>query len=127
MFATTQFTAMSLAFPDVCKTPVPVPFPNLAQSVTHIPNNFNQYYCAGSVHNLLTPGTISNGDEAGALMGVVSNLIISMDRYLLGSFKLFSGIAPAARLTTMTTQNGPIPNTVGFTALPSVNRVLVIG
>lgn len=127
MFATTQFTAMSLAFPDVCKTPVPVPFPNLAQSVTHIPNNFNQFYCAGSVHNLLTPGTISNGDEAGALMGVLSNLIISMNRYLLGSFKLFNGTALAARTTSMTLQNGPLPNAVGATVVPSINRVLVIG
>jgi len=129
MFATTQFTAMSIAFPDVCKTPpaVPVPYGNIAQSVVHIPNNLRVYFAGGSSHNLLTPGTISNGDEAGALMGLVSNVVISMNRYVLGSFKVISQVAPVARLTSMTTQNGFIPNAVGFTGVPSINRVLPIG
>jgi hypothetical protein len=64
MFSTTQIGAMGLGFPDVCLTPagpavVPIPYPNISQSMVHIPNNFKQFHGGGSVHNLLTPGTIS--------------------------------------------------------------------
>lgn len=130
MLGTTQFTAMNLGFPDVCNTVVgpavvPIPYPNIAQSVTHVPNNLKQYYCAGSVHNTLTQGTISNGDEAGAATGVASGTIIGPDRYLVGSVKTFNGVGLASRLTNVNIQNNT--NAPGVTLVPSINRVFLIG
>ncbi|AJQ97518.1 DUF4150 domain-containing protein [Gynuella sunshinyii] len=130
MFATTQLIAMSFAFPDVCKVIVGVavimlPFPNLAMASVHIPNVYNHYIGGGMVHNLLTFGTISNGDEAGVAMGIVSNVIIGPDQYLLGSFKVFHGVSPASRQTSMTTNNSY--NMVGMVLVPSINTVILLG
>lgn len=129
MFATTQIIAMSLGFPDVCKTivgvaVVPVPYPNIALSMSHIPNNLNQFFGGGSVHNLLTPGTLSSGDEAGAAMGLVSNIIKGPDQYVSGSVKVFNGVAPTARLTSPTINNGI--NAIGIVIVPSINRVIIL-
>ena len=70
MFATNSLAAMSMmTVPDVCKTPiivpVPIPYPNITVSVTHIPSVFNVCFGPGMAENLMTEGTISNGDEPG--------------------------------------------------------------
>lgn len=130
MFSTTQIGAMGLGFPDVCLTPagpavVPIPYPNISQSMVHIPNNLKQFHGGGAVHNLLTPGTITSGDEAGASTGVASDTVIGPETYLLGSFKVFNGVAPGARMTSLTLQN--TTNAAGGTAVPSPNRVCLLG
>lgn len=132
MFIVTQWIAMALAFPDVCKVPtpagpIPTPFANLAMSLMQIPNNFKHFIMAGPVHNLLTQGTLSNGDEAGAATGLVSNTFIGPKRYLFGSIKLILGVAPAARMTSLTGQNGAIPNMVGASLVPSQPKSAAIG
>ena len=130
MFANTQLTAMSFSFPDVCKVIAGIaiillPFPNMAMASSHIPVIYNHYISCGMAHNLLTFGTISNGDEAGTAMGIVSNIIIGPDQYILGSFKVFHSVAPASRLTSMTTNN--FYNMVGMVLVPSINKVLLLG
>ena len=85
MFAKSQgpIPGMDLAFPDVCKTPpfaIPIPLPNIALSVTAVPTVFNQFIVGMPAHNLMTMDAISNGDEAGAMGGVASQLIIGPSR-----------------------------------------------
>ena len=81
MFANTQMSAINLGFPDVCKTLVvlvivPIPYPNLAPTSTAIPNIPNLFIMAMPEHNLMTTVPMSNGDQPGIAMGVVSNLIM---------------------------------------------------
>lgn len=129
MFANTNLGVMNFAFPDVCMIPtpvgpVPVPFPNIAISVTHIPAVFNVIFGGGLAENLLTPGTLSNGDNAGVAMGVASGTVMGPDRYMMGSFKTMVGPAFATRLTSMTIQNST--NMVGMSVTPSQAKVLIL-
>lgn len=132
MFAITQIPALALAFPDVCKVPVlgvpvPLPFPNIALSVTHVPIVLNVIVVGAPVHNLMTPGTFSNGDEPGILLGIISNLEIGPNNYILGSVTVFWGTAPAARMTSLTGHNGMPFNMVGISLSPSQVTVLLVG
>lgn len=131
MFINTNLGVLNLGFPDVCKTlvgpvVVPLPYPNIAVSVTHIPSQFKVIIGGGLAENLLTSGTISNGDQVGILMGLISNLIMGPDRPFLGSFKAMIGGIFATRLTTINGQNGMPCNTVGFSLTPSQIRVLAL-
>jgi len=122
---------LNLAFPDVCYIPtpigpIPVPFPNIAISFTHIPSVFNVFFGGGLAENLLTEGTISMGDEPGVLGGIISFMFMGPDRQLLGSFKVIVGTMFATRLTTLTGQNGMIPNALGMSITPSQFRVLIL-
>ena len=72
------------AFPDVCKTPVPpapspipIPYPNIAMSAMaslkttkRVKDNKQKVVVKGSAYSL------SNGDQPGVAMGVVSNKIM---------------------------------------------------
>ena len=132
MFATTQIIAMAFAFPDVCKVPVlgvpvPIPFPNIAVSTTSVPIVINVIIAGGPVHNLMTPGTTSNGNEPGVMLGIVSQLEIGPCMYIFGSIKTFWGTAPGARMTSMTGQNGLPFNMVGIVLSPSQVTVILIG
>jgi hypothetical protein len=132
MFATNSVSAMSLfTVPDVCKTPllvpVPLPYPNITFSFMHIPSVFNVLFGIGFAENLTTEGTISLGDQPGVLGGILSQVFMGPDRYLLGSFKvLVSGIF-ATRLTSLCGMNGLPFNTVGMSILPAQFRVLLLG
>jgi len=130
MFANTNLGVMNFAFPDVCLTPtpagpIPVPYPNIALSTTHVPSVFNVIVGGGLAENLMTMGTISNGDNAGVALGVASGLVMGPDRAMLGSFKTFFGTAPATRLTSMTIQNST--NAPGMSLTPSQFKVLLLG
>jgi hypothetical protein len=134
MLATTQLNGTSLAPVDICKTPtpagpVPIPYPNIAKSETHVPVVVNHLISAGFVHNLLTSAPMTLGDQPGVLGGVVSGVTSGTSRYLLGSFKVFWGTAPAARLTSVTMQNcaGTVPNTIGVVITPSQVKVVLLG
>ncbi|MBL8511023.1 MAG: DUF4150 domain-containing protein [Betaproteobacteria bacterium] len=128
MFACISFGVLNFAFPDVCLTPivvpVPIPYPNIALSPTHIPSQFNVIFGGGLAENLLTQGTISNGDQPGVLLGVASGTIMGPDRYILGSFKVIIGVAFASRLTSITMQN--TTNMIGFSIVPGQFRVLIL-
>jgi len=130
MFANTNMGCTNSATaPDVCKTPplaVPVPYPNIALSTMHIPNVPNVIISGGLAENLLTPGTISNGDEPGVLGGVVSGVFIGPDTPVLGSLKVLMGTAFATHLTGLTTHNGKVPNTVGMTISPAQACVVIL-
>ncbi|QDQ28507.1 DUF4150 domain-containing protein [Chitinimonas arctica] len=127
MFANTNLGVLNLGFPDVCLTPplaVPVPYPNLTFSVTHVPSQFNILIGGGLAENLLTQGTVSLGDLAGVLTGVASGTVAGPDRPVLGSIKVLFGAAFATRLTTLTIQNST--NTVGVSLTPAQICVLLL-
>jgi hypothetical protein len=132
MFGNTNMGVLNLAFPDVCEviaaiTLIPTPLINLALSFTHIPSVFQVLLGCGFAENLLTTGTISNGDEAGLALGVVSILIIGPDRPYTSSIQVMYGTAPATRMTTVTGQNGFMPNAPGISLTPSQVCVLILG
>lgn len=131
MFANTNLCVVNFAFPDVCLTPspvgpVPIPYPNFAISITHVPSQFSVIIGGGLAENLVTQGTLSNGDNAGVAMGVVSGMVMGPDRYVLGSLKVCMGGVLATRLTSVTTANGMAGNMVGMSITPSQVCVLVL-
>ena len=131
MFANTNLCVVNFAFPDVCLVPTPVgpvptPFPNIAISISHIPSQFSVIIGGGLAENLVTQGTISNGDEPGLGLGVVSAMEIGPDRYMMGSFKVCMGGVFASRLTSVVGQNGMIGNAVGMSITPSQVCVMVL-
>ncbi|MCW4628479.1 DUF4150 domain-containing protein [Marinomonas rhodophyticola] len=131
MFANTQMPAMNFAFPDVCKTivglaVVPIPYPNISMTTMAIPNVPNIFIMAMPNHNLMTMVPMSNGDEAGIAMGVVSSLIMDPTRHLFGSVKVFTSIMPATKMLSPTGQNGMVPNAVGMTLTPCQPKVLIM-
>ncbi|MDQ0013243.1 hypothetical protein J2W23_001622 [Variovorax boronicumulans] len=83
MFANAQTMGVGLAFPDVCKTPpaLPIPYPNFALGPTALPNAWNILYSGTPVHNMATTTPITNGDNAGVLMGVVLQTVMGPSPY----------------------------------------------
>ncbi len=96
-FMTTQHKAsvgMTTGFPDVCKTPappapspVPIPYPNVGMSsmasskvTKKVKNNGQKVMVKGSAY------TITSGDEAGVMFGVISNRIKGKSEILNCSF-----------------------------------------
>ncbi|MEO8390484.1 DUF4150 domain-containing protein [Polaromonas sp.] len=132
MFANTNLCVINFAFPDVCLVPtpvgpVPIPFPNIVITISHIPSQACVIIGGGLAENLVTQGTLSNGDEPGVNLGVVSGMEIGPDRYLMGSFKVAMGGVFATRLTSVVGQNGMIGNAIGMSITPSQVCVMVLG
>lgn len=131
MFANTQNPAVNLGFPDVCKTIVgpvitPIPYPNISMTSTNIPNVLNIYISAMPVHNLMTMGTISNGDNAGVLGGLVSQMMMGPTKHMMGSVKVFKSVMPCTKMLSPTGQNGAMQNIPGVTLSPCQIKVLIL-
>ena len=134
MFVKSQgpIPAVSIGFPDVCLTPivvpVPIPYPNIAMSVTSNPGTaaLNCLSSCMPTHTMATMGTISLGDFAGVNLGVLSGMVMGPDRVLIPSFTLLSGGLPTARMCSMTGQNGIALNAPGIVASPSQVKVLCV-
>lgn len=106
------------AFPDPCKTivgpaVVVVPYPDLGMRNTAIPNQVKVLVTAMPVHNLATEIPLTNGDNAGAALGMVSQTVMGPSRNLMGSTNLFVGGTPVTSMGTPTLQNNQAP---GLTA-----------
>lgn len=131
MFANTQMGGIKFAFPDVCKTPspvgpIPIPYPNIATNMTSIPNVFNVFIGCAPAHNLATTGTISNGDNAGVLGGVASQIMMGPCREQMGSTNVFIGGMPATKMLSLTGQNGMAQNIPGINLAPSQVKVMIL-
>ena len=129
MFANTQGAGMNMGMPDVCKTPIgpvitPIPYPNIAETSTAIPNVENQFIMAMPAHNLMTEIPLSNGDQAGAVGGAVSSMIMGLVKHDMGSVTVFIAGAPATMMLSPTGHNGSPPNAVGMTTLPCQAKVM---
>jgi hypothetical protein len=131
MFANCQLTGINFAMPDTCKTPtpagpVPIPYPNISQQSLAVPFVPQVLLCGCPAHNMGSMPPISNGDEAGVAMGVVSSMVMGPTRHMRGSTVLLTGGMPATRFLDTTGQNGATPNAVGTTLAPSQTKVIVL-
>lgn len=119
MLSTTFGAGMSMGMPDVCKTPpfaIPVPLPNIATNGVVIPGYFTIMINGLPELNITSQHAVTNGDEAGAMGGVVSNVIVGMARPMKGSTFYFVGGSPIWRLMEPTMHN--LSNTPGTTMVP---------
>lgn len=131
MFLNTQGGGLNLAVPDVCKTTVgpavvPIPYPNMAQPNTAVPTQFKLLVTALPGHNLTTQIPMSNGDNAGALGGVASQMMMGPCRHVRGSTKVMAGAGFVTRLLDTTGQNGMNANAPGTSVAPSQVKVLIL-
>lgn len=87
---------ITIAFPDVCKTPappspspIPIPYPNIAKS-SDSAKTAKKVYCDGNkVCNKASNFSRSNGDEPGTLKGIVSNKVMDKAEFVNFSFDVF--------------------------------------
>ena len=131
-FANTQgpLPGMDFAAPDVYLQttpagPVPVPMVSMGYRASEIPTCFRMNVMCMPVHNMtnVAPVTVS-----GPGPGVVSGMVCSNSRNILGSTKVFVQCMPATRaLTDPTAQNGLSPNSVGTTISPSQVKLICLG
>ncbi|MCD0506075.1 DUF4150 domain-containing protein, partial [Bordetella petrii] len=128
MFADSQLMGMDLAFPDFCKLPpamIPFCFPNFALGPMAIPNVWNTFLMMMPAHNLLTTIPLSNGDNPGIGLGLISQTVMSQARRITCVPNVLFGCIPATRLTCLTVQN--TFNTLGARVLPGQLRVVLLG
>ncbi len=83
---------VSIAFPDVCKTPappapfVPIPYPNIAKSAD-TSKGAKQVTCDGNPPCIKDSNfMMSTGDEAGTLLGMISSKIKGKAEFINFSF-----------------------------------------
>jgi hypothetical protein len=127
MFANTQMMGIDLGFPDVCLTPPvpePVPYPNIGLGPMGVPAAFNVLFLCTPAHNLSTTIVMTNGDNAGVMMGVASGTVMGPDRHLTAAFTVLVGGIPATRLTSVSIQN--TTNCPGMRIVPSQTTVLLL-
>ena len=134
MFANCQIGGVHNAIPDVCKTPappapfVPIPYPNIAIGPTVVPPtaSLKVLLTAGPAHNLMSTIPMSNGDQPGVLLGMISQLIMGPSRHMMGSTNVLYGGSPATKMTMPTAQNGFAFNAVGTTIVPAQFKILLM-
>lgn len=99
---------VTIAFPDVCKTPappappIPIPYPNIAKS-QDTAQGTSTVKCDGNPVCVKDSNfMISTGDEAGSLFGVVSNKVKGKAEFVNFSFDVtFEGKNVARALDLM--------------------------
>lgn len=133
MFANCQMGGTNMGMPDVCKTPVgpaivPLPYPNISMGATAMPSSaaMKVLIAGGFAHTVGTQIPMSNGDQPGVAGGLISGCIMGPTKFLMGSTATFFGGKPAARLTSMTGQNGSSMNVPGTTIAPAQTKVLIL-
>jgi hypothetical protein len=77
-------------------------------------------------HNMMTTTPMSNGDNAGLNMGVVSGMVMGPTRHMIGSFMNIIGGSPGTKMLHMTGQNGMSLNIPGATITPSQVKVMMM-
>lgn len=87
----TVHTSVSLGPTDVCKTPtpggpVPMPYPNIAVSSTMGPGYTTKTLVFGTpMWTKKAKSALSNGDQPGVLLGILSNKIMGMCEIVMAS------------------------------------------
>jgi hypothetical protein len=127
VFTNTQMPGMDMAFPDVCRTPPiaePLPYPNIAVHSVAVPTQFETLILCMPAHNVATIKMLSQGDDAGVLGGMVSQLDMGPSTNVDFVVNVLMGGPPATKMTNMTIQNGI--NTVGLTLVPCQEVVMML-
>ena len=112
--------------PDVCKTPtpggpVPMPYPNIAQSITLSEGTTTVKGDKAMAANKGSKFVLSNGDQAGTLGGVKSNVFMKEATWILYSFDVKLQRKNACRLTDPMFHNSE--NTVNMAGEMQMARV----
>jgi len=115
-------TQMEVAEPVITYMGVPVVTVNVATSATHIPTVLNIFIGPGLAQNMLTPGTVSVGDQMG--LGAVSGINSGPDTPVAGSTVMITGIAPVTSLLIPHLQD--LSNLAGFTLVPGQITAFVL-
>ena len=133
MFQLTMNNGTNLAFPDTCITPtpggpIPTPYPNISLTSTALPPTTALTILVGGTPslNMMSEIPLSNGDESGVNMGVVSGMIMGPTSYVMGSEVLMIEGVPAVKLTSETGQNGESMNAEGACIVPSQEIMIVL-
>lgn len=133
MFANCQMGGVSMAGPDVCKTPIgnstpPIPYPNIAQGSTANPATIVQRVLISGMpaHNLRTVVPMSQGDAPGVCGGVMSGCNMGPRKHLSGASNILVGGSPVTKMTDPTGQNGTSMNTTGSTISPAQTKVMIM-
>ena len=132
--ASTNGGGQCFAFPDVCKTPtpggpVPIPYPNIAMLNQASGGTLSSKVkiVGNKAATKDTEITMSSGDEAGSVGGVVSNKIKGSAKFTQGSSKVKIEGKGAAYLGAMVGQNDASNSNMpaGHQVAPSQVKVIV--
>ena len=109
---------VSIAFPDVCKTPtpagpIPIPYPNIAKSGDTSSGSKTVKMDGQSIMLKGSNMMMSTGDEAGAATGVISSKIKGKAEFVCYSFDVKVDGKNVCRLLDPTQQNMGSANTFG--------------
>lgn len=128
MFGNAQLGGVNVCFPDICLTPpvaIPIPYPNISFGPTGFPPAFKIFWMCTPSHNIMTMPLFSIGDTPGVMgMGIVTHLLMSPTRHIIGAFTMLLMGLPATRMTTFNLQN--TMNGPGMTLVPAQFRVLIL-
>lgn len=128
MFGNAQLGGVNVCFPDICLTPpvaIPIPYPNISFGPTGFPPAFKIFWMCTPSHNIMTMPMFSIGDTPGVMgMGIVTHLLMSPTRHIIGAFTMLLMGLPATRMTTFNLQN--TMNGPGMTLVPAQFRVLIL-
>ena len=103
---------ISQIFPDVCKTPappappVPIPYPNIAKSSDAADTAATVKADGQNIMIKKSIFSMSTGDEAGSIGGVVSNCVKGKAQFIVYSFDIKAEGQNVPRLNDMMKQNG---------------------
>lgn len=132
--ASTNGGGQCFAFPDVCKTPtpagpVPIPYPNIAMLNQASSGTLSSKVkiVGNKAATKDTEISMSSGDEAGSVGGVVSNKMKGSAKFKQGSSKVKIEGKGAAYLGAMVGQNDASNSNMpaGHQVAPSQTKVLV--
>lgn len=121
---------VATAFPDVCKTPspagpVPIPYPNVAQSSNTAQGSTTVKVDGESVMLQGSNFSTSTGDEAGSAGGVASNVTKGKAEFIVYSFDVKIEGKSVPRLGDLMVQNkGSAPNTPPFPEVQPPNPMV---
>jgi len=111
--ATNSPSGMGTGFPDVCKTVVgpsvvPIPYPNEVDFSDANPSTLADsiLICGFPAATAETVIMLSQGDDAGELGGVVSQVVMGPAKPMLGSMNVFLKGIPATYLGSPLGMNG---------------------
>lgn len=115
---------------DACKmivgpAVVVVVLPDIGLGPTATPDQLSFYSECMPARNIVSMISLTQGDEVGDLMGVLSELIMATAICTEGSENLFVGGPNAIKLTSPTIQNGI--NAIGIIKSPAGTTILVLG
>jgi hypothetical protein len=129
MFACTIQKGSLMGEPDVCKTPTPVgsvptPYPNSGMTPMADPPCSNVMIMGSPALNLECQIPMTNGDQAGVAMGMVSGKIMGEAKFTMGSEKVTLEGSPAVRMGDPSTHNSN--NTIGSCLAPSQSKLMIM-